>query len=107
MGVLVTKEIAEEAAVIFDVGIDRGRKAVGIDAIAVGIVELYIPRIVNQESIRSIRVWRTANHNPIHGVGLMVGTLLVTVLFVMEITKREQGNPSLLIVANSVDKKER
>ena len=104
MGVLVTKKIAEEAAVVFDVRIDRGKKAVGINAIAVGIVELFIPRIVNQESIQ---VWRTADHNPIHGVGLMMGTLFVTILFVMEITKREQGNPSPLIVANSVDEKER
>ncbi len=98
------KEILEEAAVIFDVGIARGRKVVGINAVAVGIVELFIQRIVNQESIQ---VWRTADHNPIHGVGLVVGTLLVTILFMMEIMKREQGNPSPLIVANYVDKKER
>jgi hypothetical protein len=40
-------------------------------------------------------------------VGLVVGRLLVTVLFVMEITKGEQGNPSPFIVANTVDEEER
>ncbi len=43
----------------------------------------------------------------VHGVGLVVGTLLVTVLFVMEITKGEHRNPSPFVVANTVDEEER
>jgi hypothetical protein len=40
-------------------------------------------------------------------MGLVVGMLLVTVLFVMEITKGEQRNSSPFIVANFVDEEER
>ena len=43
----------------------------------------------------------------VHGAGLVVGTLLVTVLFLMEITKGEHGNPSPSVVANTVDKEGR
>ncbi len=72
--------------------------------ITVGIVELYITRVVYQECVRG---GRSTNHNAIHGVGLVVGMLLVTVLFVMEITKGEQGNPSPFILANTMDEEER
>jgi hypothetical protein len=69
---------------------------VGVDAITVGFVELFIMRVVYQECVRG---GRSANHNAVHGVGLVVGTLLVTVIFVMEITKGEQENPSPFVVA--------
>ncbi len=72
--------------------------------ITIGIIELFITRVVYQECIRGGRL---TNHNAVYGVGLVVGRLLVTVLFVMEITKVEQGNPSPFIVANTVDEEER
>jgi hypothetical protein len=51
VGIPVTKEIAVKAAVVFNVGIDSSRKAVGVDAITVGIVELFITRVVYQQCI--------------------------------------------------------
>jgi hypothetical protein len=76
--ILVTKEITKEAAIIFNVKIDQSRKAVRVNAITVRLVVLSVARVVYHESIQS---GGTANHNTIHGVGLVLGALLVAVLF--------------------------
>jgi hypothetical protein len=102
--ILVTKEITENAAVIFNVRIDQSRKAVRVGAITVRLVVLLVARVVYHESIRS---GVTANHNAIHGVGLVLGALLVTVLVMVEVTEEKQRNPCVFIVANAVDKEER
>jgi hypothetical protein len=68
--ILVTKEIKEEAAVIFNVRIDRSRKAVRVNSITVRLIVFLVARVVYHESIRS---GGTANHNTIHGVGLVLG----------------------------------
>jgi hypothetical protein len=103
--ILVTKEITEEAAVIFNVRIDQSRKAVRVDARTVRLVVLSVVRVVYHESIQS--GGGTANQNTIHGVGLVLGALLVAVHFVVEVTEGEQGNLCAFNVANAVDKEER
>jgi hypothetical protein len=72
------KEITEEAAIIFSVRIDQSRKAARVNAITVRIVVLLVARVVYHESIRS---GGTANHSTIHGVGLVLGALLVAILY--------------------------
>jgi hypothetical protein len=102
--ILVTKEITEETAVIFYLRVDQSRKAVRVDAINVRLVVLLVARVVYHECIRS---GGTANHNTIHGVGLVLGALLVPVLYVMEVTEGKQRNPCAFIIANAVNKEER
>jgi uncharacterized sodium:solute symporter family permease YidK len=102
--IIVTKEITEETAIIFNVRIDQSRKAVRVDAITVRLVMLLVVRVVYHECIRS---GGTANHNTIHGVGLVLGGLLVAVLFVMEVTEGKQRNSCAFIVANAMDKEKR
>ncbi len=104
MRILVTKEITEEAAVIVNVRIDQSRKAVRVNAITVQLVVLLVARAVYHESIQS---GGSVNHNTIHGVGLVLGALLVAVLFVVEVKEGEQGSPCAFIVANAVDKEAR
>ncbi len=94
----------EETAVIFNVRIDQNRKALRVDVITVRLVVLFVAWVVYHECLRS---GGTANHNTIHGAGLVLGVLLVTVLFVMEVTEGKQRNPCAFIVANAVDKEER
>jgi hypothetical protein len=81
--ILLTKEMTEETAVIFNVRIDQSRKAVRVDAITVWLVVLLVAWVVYHECIQSRE---TANHNTIHGMGLVLGAMLVAVLFVMEVT---------------------
>ncbi len=73
----------------------------GFDAIAVGLIVLFVVRIVGQQSIGS---GRTTNDNAIHGVGLMFGAFEVSVFFMMEVAEREEWNPSVLIMAHSMNK---
>jgi hypothetical protein len=82
--ILVTKEITEEAAVIFNIRIDQSREAVRVDAIIVQLLVLLVARVLYHESIRS---GGTANNNTIHGVGLVLVALLVAVFFVVEVTE--------------------
>ena len=55
----------------------------------------------------TFKMGETSNHNTIHGVGLVLGALLVAVIFVVEVTEGKQRNPCAFIVANAVDKEER
>ena len=47
------------------------------------------------------------NDNVILCMGLMLGVFEVPVFFVMEVAEREKGNPSPLIMANTMNKQER
>ena len=44
---------AEKTTVIFQVAIDRTREAVGVDAIAIRLVVLFVAWIVDQKSVES------------------------------------------------------
>ncbi len=51
MRIVVTKQVAEEATIIFDVQIDGCRDAVGIDEVTIQLGKLPISQIVDHESI--------------------------------------------------------
>ncbi len=105
--ILVTKKITDETAIIFNVRIEQSRKAVRVGAVTVRLVVLLVVRVVYHECIQC---GGTANHNTIHGVGLVLGELMVLVLFVMEVievTEGKQRNSHAFIVANAMDKEER
>jgi hypothetical protein len=97
------KEATEETAVVLNVGIGQPRKTVGVHPVTVGLVVLFVPWIVDQESIGS---WQATNNNPIHCMGLVLGALEVVVPLMVEITQREKGNPSALVVADAMNEKE-
>ena len=78
--------MTEKADVIFNARIDQSRKAIRVDAVTVRLVVFLVARVVYQERIQR---GRATNDDTRHGVGLVVGTLLVTVLYKMEVTKEK------------------
>jgi hypothetical protein len=68
MKIVVTKQVAEETAIVFDVGIDGCGEVVMVDGVKVGLVVLPISWVVDHESIG----WRgTANNKSVYGVRLV------------------------------------
>jgi hypothetical protein len=49
--IVIAKETAEEAPIIFDVGISRPRKMVRVQMVTVGLIVLFIPWVVDKEGI--------------------------------------------------------
>ncbi len=95
---------AEKTTIIFHVTIDRTREAVGVNAIAIRLVVLFVAWVVHQQSIGR---GRTTNNNSNHRMGLMFGTFDIAVLFVVEIAEQEKWNPRPLVMANSMNQQER
>jgi hypothetical protein len=102
VGVVITKDATEETAVVLNDGVGQPRKMVGIHPVTVGFVVLFVPWIVDQDRIGS---WQATDNNPINCTGLVLGALEVAILLVVEITQREKGNQSALIVADAMNKK--
>ncbi len=103
MGVVITKEATEETANVLNVRVGQPRKTIGIHTVTGRLVVLFVPWIVDQESIGS---WKKTDNNPIHCMGLVLGALEVAVPLMVEITQREKGNPSALVVADTMNEKE-
>ncbi len=85
-GIVVADQGTEEAAIISNVRVDQGWKAVRIKAVTVRLVVLLVPRIIHKKCIQS---WRTPNDDAIHCMGLMLGTLLIAIADMMEVAERE------------------
>jgi hypothetical protein len=93
----------EEATIVFHVGVNGGWKALGIELITIRLVVLLVPRIINQQSIRSGRL---SNDNAIHCVSLMLGSFLIAITDMMKVAEGEYVYPSAFVMANTMDKKE-
>ncbi len=66
-GIVVADQGPEEAAVISNVRVDQGWKAVRIKVVTIRLVVLLVPRIIQEKCIQS---WRTPNDDAIHCMGL-------------------------------------
>ena len=77
----ITIKGAEETTIVFEVAIDGTREAVGVDAIAIRLVVLFVARIIDQESIGS---GRTTNDYAIQGVSLMFRAFEISVFLMVE-----------------------
>ena len=64
---------------------------------------MLIPGVVDHDGIGR---GRSSNNDTIHCVGLVLGTLDVTVFLVMEVADREYREPSSLIRAHTMDEHE-
>ena len=104
MRVVIPKETDEKPAIIFDGRISRCREPIRVKSVTIRLIILLVLRIVDEKGIRRRK---PTNHNPVHGMGLVVGPLDVAIAFVMEESERENRDPSPLVMANAVDKQKR
>jgi hypothetical protein len=104
MGIVVSKQAAEKTTIVFDVGIYGCGEVVGVDPVTIRLVLLPISWVVDKKSI-----WRRGapNNNAVHCMGLVLGSLLVAVLFMVEIAEGEKGNPCSFIMTNTMNKEKR
>jgi hypothetical protein len=84
--IIVSKQTAEQTTIVTKRGIDRTWKAITVEPIAVRLVILSIPGIVNQESVGG--GGPTDDHS-VHGVSHVFGAGIVAILIMVEVAKRE------------------
>jgi hypothetical protein len=101
--IIIAKQGTEETAVIAQSWIHQTRKPIQINPVTVRLVLLPVTRIVHHEGVGR---WKATNNHAIHGVRHMLGTCIVTILFVMKIAKREERSPSTNVVANPANQHE-
>jgi hypothetical protein len=102
--VVITEKAHEQTTVVFYRRTHQARERVEVQAVAAGIIVLFVAWIIHHESI-----WGQGmlNDNAVHQVCLMLGQLDVTIFFVVKISQREEQNLGMLVMSNTVNKKER
>ncbi len=75
-------------------------KTVRDNAVGVGLVVLFVPWVLDEEGIQSRQA---ADNDPVHCVSLVFRLQYIPIFLVMEVAEREDGYPSVGVMANTVD----
>ena len=94
-------ERAEETTVIINIRIHGAGKSIRVNAVAVGFVILLGVGVIDKKGIRCRGV---ANDDAIRSVGLMFQTGEIAILSVMKVAQREHRDPSVFVMANTMNK---
>ncbi len=75
----------------------------GIEAITVGVVKLFVGRVVNEQCVR---VRTAANNDTVHQMILILGAGDLSIFIVMKIANGEKGHPRMTVRKSAVNQEE-
>jgi hypothetical protein len=95
------KVSSRQTSILFNVRVNQAWKATRVKPVAIWLVLFLGTRIVDHESLGSRR---SANHDTVQCISLVLGLSDGTVLVMVKEAQGEERNPSVLVMTNTMNK---